>query len=373
MYAPDLSVFSKLKTKRDFDIEAENRDFQRVLRDAEIRKAQMVDVEGMGEQAFFKAAQGLQLTPAEEAAARFVDAKSGGISFNPVTGELIQKPRISDKIGLGGMPAQQMGGMNLPPSAMGDLPDMQLPPVGTFATADDIAKMGNVDDYVPPVSMGALSDGTMPPAPMQTPQSKSPFEQKYQDALASARGNPKLEQQIKADYLKSTLEPNESQAKAAAFADRIRASNAIINDPEISKAGTDITEKSKSGVPIIGNFLTSENYKLYDQAKRDIINAILRRESGAVIADSEFLNADLQYFPQPGDTPEVIQQKALNRANALAGIEYSAGASYKPTDIVVPKAQPKQQPQPPKKGSLVDGYMFNGGDPSNPKNWKKVK
>jgi len=36
---------------------------------------------------------------------------------------------------------------------------------------------------------------------------------------------------------------------------------------------------------------------------------VLRKESGAAIAASEFDNAEKQYFPQPGDSDQVISQK----------------------------------------------------------------
>jgi hypothetical protein len=83
----------------------------------------------------------------------------------------------------------------------------------------------------------------------------------------------------------------------------------------------------------------------YDQAKRDFINAILRRESGAVISEEEFANAEQQYFPQPGDGPEVIAQKRANRENAIRGIEVSAGqgarlATQPPSGLDAPGGLP---------------------------------
>lgn len=57
----------------------------------------------------------------------------------------------------------------------------------------------------------------------------------------------------------------------------------------------------------------SDEYKQIEQAQRDFVNAVLREESGAAIAESEFENAIKQYFPQPGDTDEVVRQKQINR------------------------------------------------------------
>lgn len=43
-----------------------------------------------------------------------------------------------------------------------------------------------------------------------------------------------------------------------------------------------------------------------------------------------------------------------------------------PIDIPTP-SNPMTQSQAPQKGMVVDGYMFNGGDPSKQSSWKKVK
>lgn len=62
-----------------------------------------------------------------------------------------------------------------------------------------------------------------------------------------------------------------------------------------------------------------------EQAQRNFINAVLRRESGAQISDSEFANARLQYFPVIGDTPEVIEQKRRTREDAINSMMIESG------------------------------------------------
>lgn len=132
---------------------------------------------------------------------------------------------------------------------------------------------------------------------------------------------------------------NEGQSKAAGFADRMAAADAVINSMA-SKEGTDLYNRIVAGIPLAGNYLVSEEFKQFDQAKRDFVNAILRRESGAVISDQEFDNADKQYFPQPGDGPAVIAQKAANRARATLGIMRAAGPNYEP------EIKPSKVPSP---------------------------
>lgn len=121
----------------------------------------------------------------------------------------------------------------------------------------------------------------------------------------------------------------EGQANAALYADRMRQAEPIISANE--RAGLDPTGKALEKIPVAGNYAQSSEYQQLEQARRNFINATLRRESGAVISDEEFKNANIQYFPQPGDKPEVLKQKAANRRAAIDGISRAAGPSYKPT------------------------------------------
>ena len=130
---------------------------------------------------------------------------------------------------------------------------------------------------------------------------------------------PKPASQAKA--AKTTVD----NAKASGFARRAIASNKIIGKPESIEAATSVAQRAAAFIPVIGNFLVDPNFQKFDQAQRDFINAQLRRESGAVISNAEFDNAEKQYFPQPGDRPEVIEQKNRNRQNAIAGLVESAG------------------------------------------------
>lgn len=117
------------------------------------------------------------------------------------------------------------------------------------------------------------------------------------------------------------------EKKAMTFADRMYTSGKIIDD--MGTAGSGKLDQIASQVPGVGEYLTSDDFKKVDQAKRDFINAQLRRESGAVIAESEFDNANKQYFPQPNDTPEVLEQKKRNRQIVIDGMARDSGPTYK--------------------------------------------
>ena len=116
----------------------------------------------------------------------------------------------------------------------------------------------------------------------------------------------------------------DGEGKSTGFLIRAKDAQRVLN--QFEQQGTNFGARVLGAVPGgLGNFGQSSEFQQFDQAKRDLVNAILRRESGAVISEQEFDNADKQYFPQPGDGPDVIAQKRQNRDNAIKGLEVSAG------------------------------------------------
>ena len=168
----------------------------------------------------------------------------------------------------------------------------------------------------------------------------------------------------------------EGQGKATQFAERMSASQRVINTVE--SEGTDIYNAVVGNIPFAGNLLTSPDYKLYEQAKRDFINAILRYESGAAIGAAEFESADRQYFPQPGDTPEVIAQKRANRDLAIATMQAVSGpqAQQYSENIRIQLFGPEAANWPDV-GTVIDDpdnpgtkLKYRGGDPNIDSNWE---
>lgn len=287
---PDLSVYDRLRSFSDY--QRANEEFQMkkqlaasqmMQADAAVKRASLPDVDKIGEIAFMKAAMGQELTPQEQAAARYVDAKSGGIMFNPVTGSMMQKPRISERIAI---PGEEPQNDPIIPSAQNTPPKANTVPID-----DDLNR-----------------------------------------ALQAAGNNPKARQEVIQNWSKSIIDKKDEQAKAGGFADRMLNSDAIIADT--TNAGQSLKDKAVSQVPVFGNKMVSPEYQKFEQAQRDFVNAVLRRESGAVINEEEFDNARKQYFPQYGDTPETIKQKALNRKLAIEGIKSAAGRSYSPSPMI---------------------------------------
>lgn len=134
--------------------------------------------------------------------------------------------------------------------------------------------------------------------------------------------------QIKLEQLKAGLatkkdeKPSDVQRGAATFATRASKAHEIVRLHEKIGAKGGFTGRFAKLAP--GELKSSERQQL-EQAERDFVNAVLRKESGAAISPAEFKNARQQYFPQPGDTTEVLTQKAQNRETAIAGLSAQAG------------------------------------------------
>lgn len=114
---------------------------------------------------------------------------------------------------------------------------------------------------------------------------------------------------------------NDAQAKALLFGTRMNEADKILGDLSSEGTTTSIPGTNTGyGVGLVVSALAGDKQQQLNQAKRDFLNAVLRRESGAAIGSSEFDSGDKQYFPQPGDGPGVIAQKAKNRQLAIQGI-----------------------------------------------------
>jgi len=101
----------------------------------------------------------------------------------------------------------------------------------------------------------------------------------------------------------------EGQAKDAMFAARMTYNEGVINN--VLSGGY-----KPGGIFEFGftpERLKSGDRKTYESSKENWIEANLRDLSGAAIGTDEYKKADLQYFPQAGDSAKQVQQKAKLR------------------------------------------------------------
>lgn len=121
-----------------------------------------------------------------------------------------------------------------------------------------------------------------------------------------------------------------TQSSVQGYADRMAQA-----EQSISKLGSQFTGSLALG-GILPNQLQSGDRQMYEQAKRNFVNAVLRQESGAAISSSEFTNAEKQYFPAAGDSPETVAQKAANRNTAINNFyrQSNVARPVSPGDII---------------------------------------
>lgn len=160
-----------------------------------------------------------------------------------------------------------------------------------------------------------------------------------------------------------------------------RASGALPTVDALGEKLTSLTEKVGGDVPLIGNYLKSEDYQKAEQAGREFLAAILRKDTGAAVTPSELETYGSTYLPQPGDKPAVLEQKRLSRQRAVKAIEMGLppqailqleGERVDVPDLPTADASTSEVPDMPKVGDVQDGYEYQGGDPADEKSWKKV-
>jgi len=210
-------------------------------------------------------------------------------------------------------------------------------------TAPLAQPMPNAPPMRPPVApAGALTPTSAPVAPpvAGTPNAYTPLNQL----------SPKAQQEVAKAAALEQIVPKpltESQGNATAYGMRMAEANKILTDLE--KKGVTNTGILRSAVggtvgltPFIGDKLQeatnalinplptflggpSAQQQQVDQARRNFITAVLRKESGASISPSEFANEEKKYFPQTGDTDTVIKQKQDARELAIKAMGIQAG------------------------------------------------
>ena len=138
------------------------------------------------------------------------------------------------------------------------------------------------------------------------------------------------------------VEPTGEEKTAAGYLGRMKAAEKLIGglaggEPTV---GTSVA----GAIPFVGDYtqrkVMNTKQQQYKQAADDWIRAKLRKESGAVIGDVEMKREYQTYFPQPGDEPETIKQKAMARRQAEEQMTQSAGrAAPNLTEAAFTKAE----------------------------------
>ena len=163
---------------------------------------------------------------------------------------------------------------------------------------------------------------------------------------------------------------------------------------------------------VLNRLSMDANDRMAAQNMRNFINANLRRESGAAIAQSEFDSARAQYFPEVNDDAYTLKQKAENRAMAVATMRVGAGiypnaiqdltamtnemkagtwvldtggkvqvpidksttSTFDDTvNLLTGNPTPSPESKIIRQGDVVNGMRYLGGnDANNPENWEAL-
>ncbi len=149
--------------------------------------------------------------------------------------------------------------------------------------------------------------------------------------------------------------PSNEESNAAGFAQRMERVDQILGTLGSSSAPGALSAVAGS-IPILGQVaqrgVQSPVQQQYQQAAQDWIRAKLRKESGAAIGAEEMEQEYRTYFPQVGDTAEVLAQKEQARAVATNAMRKAAGRAYEP---YVPPAAPAEQQQAARPAAAQEG------------------
>jgi hypothetical protein len=156
--------------------------------------------------------------------------------------------------------------------------------------------------------------------------------------------------QLKRDQLRSELDQSgtggtvkltEQQSKDLGYFSRGNEANAQLarQGDALTARATDgrsgfrgMLDTAVRGTPLVGdsalgNSLVSTERQQAEQSGREVLSAILRKDTGAAITNQEMDIYGKMYLPQAGDSEEVLNQKAEARTRALASIRGGLGTA----------------------------------------------
>ncbi len=155
-------------------------------------------------------------------------------------------------------------------------------------------------------------NGTTIPAQYKTPLEQDDFVKRYNE-WRNSRPWTKIEKWD--DILNIRLDKGGTEWEKVSQSYTSRMLNAVNNLIPLETKYADLTLAEQLKQQYLPTVLKSAEQKLIDLNKKNFITAVLRKQSGASIAPSEFTGEEMKYFPQPWDSKEVIVAKQ-NARNA---------------------------------------------------------
>ena len=126
-------------------------------------------------------------------------------------------------------------------------------------------------------------------------------------------GKPREHEGIIAPKPANAGNPTEAERSSAGYLGRMQESEKNLGD---AKPLPYLQQRALERAPGLTNYTMDDKQQVTRQQQEDWVRAKLRKESGAVIGDEEMAREIRVYFPQAGDKPEVLRQKAQSRMQA---------------------------------------------------------
>ena len=142
----------------------------------------------------------------------------------------------------------------------------------------------------------------------------------YENHLAVLAELTTLANKQKTDRGIQSKSLSEQQGNALMYSERLRFSNETMDRmvlqgavPEKDIVDGWIADKNKDSAFSISNALLDPKFQVWKSAADNFIRAVLRKESGAAIADTEYIGGFKDYISLLGDSEELVAQKRTLR------------------------------------------------------------
>jgi len=195
-------------------------------------------------------------------------------------------------------------------------------------------------------------------------------ETKAQKELIRAKGKEARKTESLRNLLKGEKPSGAEERKRQALAEEVQERKNRLADlygkaSTVEKVGARLPWGLQDAAGNLQQFLTGE----------DTINRIVAEEaaipqnltflkSGAAATEPETRRMKQSTLPNVLAEPESQQRFLEEQVSSVPQVRQTAGASRPKVDVRGNVA--------PKQGTVEQGYIFMGGDPSDPKNWKKA-
>lgn len=164
---------------------------------------------------------------------------------------------------------------------------------------------------------------------------------------------------------------NATQASALGYAQRVSTASQIIDG--LASQASDTSNLGSAFGKWTPNALKSADQQKIDQATNNFVTAVLRKESGAAISESEYATAKATYIPQYGDSAAVLAQKAQARSQAYQNLITEAGSPNVPATSTANDQYAQYRTQVPSGQILIQRNGQIGAIPQSEFNAKTDK